>query len=288
VPKAVAGERHHRAKLYFGVEIEMEAGCAGTVDDVDNVVTDAGWWPKSDGSLACGLEAVSHPGTIRWWREPHRLAWLRQAADAGASAWRERTCGLHVHVSRGGLTPSAIAHMLAFFAAEPSYIAFVSRRRLSALRQWARIELDDDIGAVVRKARERGETSGRYVALNVCPPATVEVRVFRSTLYAPSVLRCIEWTHAVARWALSLDNCPEAPIARGMRPTLADFSAWLAGAGRLAIGAPAADTLTAWTAKYRETDIAARAMRNQVHPSTMARTIVGGGRAIDAIADGVR
>ena len=56
---------------------------------------------KSDGSLDCGMELVTHPMTLQYHME--QMPWknvLRKAVGLGYLSHRTTTCGLHVHISR--------------------------------------------------------------------------------------------------------------------------------------------------------------------------------------------
>ena len=66
--RIVGGQSYGRS-LYFGVEMEMECHGSSRADTANHIlenVTDDFVYIKDDGSLDCGIEAVTHPFTWEW------------------------------------------------------------------------------------------------------------------------------------------------------------------------------------------------------------------------------
>jgi hypothetical protein len=132
-----AGSRPKSAR-YFGVELEMEsAGSALSPADVArwiNANCEARYYCKHDGSLANGVEVVSHPASFAAWcaRGP-LIDFAHYAATNGFRSYQTNTCGMHVHVSRNNLSAVALARLLTFMRS--NYWAFVkfSKRDRAAL-----------------------------------------------------------------------------------------------------------------------------------------------------------
>lgn len=86
---------------YMGFELEMEGGNSdwSEAEAVARIHAALGElvYCKEDGSLSYGLEMVSHPGTIEFWRQ---VNWsiLERLAKSGHRAWDTNTAGLHVHL----------------------------------------------------------------------------------------------------------------------------------------------------------------------------------------------
>lgn len=144
-------DRESREHLTFGVELECEPRRDGAPkmdadelsDRIDEIASDRVYC-KSDGSLSCGLEIVSHPGTlahhmyVMHWRQIQRTC-----EKAGFRSHDTDNSGLHVHVGRAQLgstdaerdeTIRKVQVLFILYAAE---LTRFSRRRRSCLERWA-------------------------------------------------------------------------------------------------------------------------------------------------------
>lgn len=206
---ATEKDRHasgYRARdgLYFGVEVEMEARGVGCDMQADaQGVTDGAngfLYVKEDGSIPCGFEVVSQPGTIAYWRE-HKLAHLSELAECGYRSYQTTTCGIHIHVSKRGMSALTQLKLLRFFRDNQDFVFRVSRRRRSEFNEWsphdARSTTDASLTNKVRTGRNLG---GRYAAVNVNNTATIEFRIFRGTLHTEAFRRNLEFLHAMIRY----------------------------------------------------------------------------------------
>ena len=96
------GERSN--ERFFGVELEIDGTeSRKNAGEILNVANDdaQNLYIKSDGSLDCGMELVTHPMTLQYHLE--QMPWknvLRKAVELGYLSHRTTTCGLHVHISR--------------------------------------------------------------------------------------------------------------------------------------------------------------------------------------------
>lgn len=227
------GERRGRDHLFLGVELEVELPEDCDRDDEARKAPEAAWYAKEDGSLTNGVEFVSHPGTWKWWNETD-LGWVE---DNGWKAYKTETCGMHVHISRRGLSKFTLYKILTFFAQNPEYVLRISRRERDFLDKWAAIEQGKEI--IYRKARY-GESRCRYQAVNVEGRNTVEFRIFRGTVNPERIKQNIAWVYGVVSW---LRNAPLSKL----RPH--DFHAWLRSAdGVKFLGKMAAPVLN-WSLK---------------------------------------
>lgn len=206
---------YHGEALTFGVELECDDGdsVADAVSDIAGVTDRA--YCKHDGSLSDGYEIVTHPGTLAWHRECFPWAEVCYASRSnGFHSHDTNTCGLHVHVGRGQLGPSSVltaAKMALIMARLRDWFVRFSRR--GGESRWASylapytLPADDDeaLRDVYRKLR----SSGRYLAVNVQPGDTVEIRIFRGSLVPETVLAAIELVSNLTLYARNhtLEEC---------------------------------------------------------------------------------
>lgn len=180
---------------YYGIELEMECisvereEAARTIRDSGNGFV----YIKSDCSLECGIEVVSHPGTLDFWTDPtgdanSMLACLDSMG--GVQAYDTETCGMHIHVGRASLSGYAQFRLMAFGARNDEYLFKVSRRKREKFDRYSG-EDTSSIRQMVHKAKG-GIEGSRYVSFN-CTTKTIECRIFRGTIHSSSVLRNLLW-----------------------------------------------------------------------------------------------
>lgn len=201
--------------LTFGVELECDGGndVSDAVNDIDRITDRC--YCKHDGSLSCGFEIVTHPGTLAWHRE--RFPWLDVcgvSVDNGFRSHDTDTCGLHVHVGReqlGGHAVETAAKMsLIMYRLKSWFVRFSRRKGETRWAEYVKPEspLGDDKLTFLRKYYDqlRGD---RYRAVNVRNISTVEIRIFRGTLNPDTVLACLELVSNLALYAIDheLEDC---------------------------------------------------------------------------------
>jgi len=238
----------------FGVEIEFVGVtpevvvaaivAAGVVcrDEGYNHDTRATWKVVRDGSLAvspgmpygaCG-ELVSPPLSGVEGIEQVRTV-LRALSACGATV--NRSCGMHVHVDAGDLSPSQIGRVMRRYAAFQAQIdGFMPASRRNS--RWARRLDDTVIGTVEGYASpsEMRRSAGyldRYYAVNAAAFArhgTVEFRQHSGSVNAGKVARwvafCLFFVAAsIESSTVAGSVAPVAPVApvagRGRRPNFA-------------------------------------------------------------------
>lgn len=153
---------------------------------------------KEDGSIS-GFEIVSHPATV----EAHRLLLkpevLRQlATEFKQSSWTSVNgtgAGLHVHIAKASFPkPSHVQRFQMFHYKNEEMIKKFAGRDS---RRWASFEKPDvGLSACSRGGRQHN----RYVALNFWNEKTIELRYFRGSLDANTVLGVLEFVHSMWRY----------------------------------------------------------------------------------------
>lgn len=183
--------------ILFGIELEVEAkgGDSGSgAEWVRNYLPDTYVCLKHDGSLGSGgFEIVTRPDSV----DVHRKYWTPLlGANPGKvlQSWQTGRCGMHVHVSRAGLSQLQLGKMLCFLndPANEGFVCKVAGRRNS---RWSRIE-KKKVGDI----RRPYAITDRYVALNLCNRRTAEFRIFKGTLSARGFFKNLEFCAALVEF----------------------------------------------------------------------------------------
>ena len=196
---------------YFGIELEIDV--AGKDDDYAKELLNIGnengehIYIKSDGSLADGMEIVSHPMTLDYHKN---FCWeniMRKAISLGYRSHQTSTCGLHIRVNRDSITETReeqdeiISHVLYFVERHWNELLKFSRRSEYAMNHWAaRYGYENSSKAILEKAKKGGK--GRYASVNLCNYATIEFRIFRGTLKYSTFIATLELVNAIIETAL--------------------------------------------------------------------------------------
>lgn len=183
--------------ILFGIELEVEAKGGDTgagAEWVRQYLPDAYVCLKHDGSLgAGGFEIVTRPDSV----EVHKKYWgplLGAQPGKVLQSWQTGRCGMHVHVSRRGLSQLQLGKMLCFLndPANEGFVCKVAGRRNS---RWSRIEKKK-----VTDIRRPYAVADRYVALNLCNSRTVEFRIFKGTLSTRGFFKNLEFCAALVEF----------------------------------------------------------------------------------------
>ena len=197
-------------RRYYGLELEIDgAGCdAGNADSILEWSQDESlYYIKSDSSLNCGLEIVTHPATLPFHLK--HMPWGRIVDRARALEYKShntKTCGLHIHVSTaafgvGNGANTATSKLVAlFWRLWPELVKF-SRRDEDQIYDWCRRNYDG-YGLNYRELNH-AKKKGRYMALNFSGPDTIEVRLFRGTLKLEAIYASIELIDVLVDFALT-------------------------------------------------------------------------------------
>ena len=177
--------------LFLGVELEVEA-CKTTQSNVANIAYDCFGsnriYCKRDGSLDYGVEIVTHPHSPQ---AIHQLDWeglTTRLKEAGARSWDPKTCGFHIHVNKEFLGADGLGFFIIMAYASKAVIEKVAGRTNSTWASWNR-----DVSKFA--------SDYRYMAINLVPTNTVEIRVFRGTLNPVRLRAYMELVTALALYA---------------------------------------------------------------------------------------
>lgn len=193
--------------LYLGMELELEIRntTSRKIEECAELANDAlghgdlGYL-KYDGSLRYGFEIVTHPMSYPYFVERFPWEMLRKLREEGG--YTNSHCGIHVHVSRAGFKGESHQYkwlawwhrskdeVTAFARRDPEDYASFNQRERQNVKQYA-------------KGRRYGSrwSAERYSAVNVTPPNTYEVRVFRSTLDKIKAQACLGLVDSSVKYA---------------------------------------------------------------------------------------
>lgn len=186
------------AGRYFGVELELERKSDTPLHEIAAQLLGAAntettlLFAEHDGSLRCGFELITQPLGL-----PQQIAlWSKVLAHPAAAEMKSHdteTCGLHVHVSRAGLSQLTIAKAVVFLNAEATedLVRCIARRYNTGYCHRKRAKL----------SRDAVQSGDRYEMLNTSGKQTVEFRIFRGSTRVQTVAACVEFAHAVLDWA---------------------------------------------------------------------------------------
>jgi hypothetical protein len=188
-----------RNGYFMGAELEVEAynvnrdEGAYRIHEIANPSGNYGerMFFENDGSLSDGFEMITQPMSLPMMAKTFRFL-ENPDAIAGLRSHMTRTCGLHVHVSKRGLTNLQINKIVAFVN-DPRHewlIRAVARRYST--------------GFCNIKHKKMGSLhwrqDDRYEAINIQPRHTIEFRIFRGSLKYRSVMAALEFCHALVQF----------------------------------------------------------------------------------------
>ena len=157
---------------------------------------------EEDGSLNHGFEMISQPMGL----DDHARLWktaLSPSLTRGLVSHNTETCGLHVHISRDGLTPLHLSKIICFVndPDNADLIKAVARRyngtssyTEDGRNNYCKVGGRRRLGRAFRDADDAGD---KYVAVNVNKGRTIEFRIFRGSLKYMAVMAAVEFTSAV-------------------------------------------------------------------------------------------
>ena len=208
--------------LTFGVELEVDKG-----DDHNELCDQLAElkqpiYMKHDGSLGDeGVEIVTHPCSLAY--HQYELRWAEIARICKANDYTSHdavTRGLHIHVGRRALGDDSTSRCST--AAKLVWLTWrlrfellkFSRRGEEQLNRWAafpRLPAPEALAqnGLLHKYALETVGDGRYQAINLCPTATVEFRLFRGTLKRETLIASIQLVNNLTKYALShtIEDC---------------------------------------------------------------------------------
>lgn len=204
-------------RLYFGIEVETEVrgGDYGSrrmaAEFASRLEIERLAYLKSDGSLECGFEIVSHPMTHNYFMKDASAFWdtiTSLKTSYGMMAWGTKTCGLHVHISRAGFNGGSHQHRFLQLVYNNKDFYEVMAGRSSS--HWAKFDdiIDPETGIKTFKNKFNRHGSDRYSAVNTNNRNTLEMRIFRGSLNPRFIKSAIDLAHASVEFTRTM-SVPE-------------------------------------------------------------------------------
>jgi hypothetical protein len=199
--KKVTSDWTARNKRYMGIELEVEIRSRdtkrGDVAERLHAALNDGQSGKrvhfeEDGSLTSGFEIITNPMGLDTHTE--FWSWLQDKdLIRGLRSHDTSTCGLHIHVSRRGMSNWQIARINTFIN-HPDNMELISKvaRRYSS--SYARIS--------EKKLSKAHYDADRYDALNLNNSETIEFRIFKGTLKYESLMAAVEFVNALVNFTM--------------------------------------------------------------------------------------
>lgn len=201
-----------KGNLYFGIELEFSHDSYGyreenlnkAIDCLNSGEFEKDYYFKEDSSLECGFETVSHPRTLSSWLEEREKfeKWLSFAADNVL----EGRDGLHIHISRKGMTVPHMTRFSAFMSMYSEQARIIARRNSTYSTYREKPHNGREVKALLRNR-------SRYEAVNWENSSTVELRIFRNTTSVTTFFACIEFAHAL--YQFTKNHCSLLEILKG-------------------------------------------------------------------------
>ena len=186
-----------KGNLFFGVELEQSHvyvdDCRYHYDRAQRCLNsddpkEPNFYIKEDSSLDNGIELVSHPRTLRSWLE--FLPTMETYFDDVKSCDPLNKDGLHIHISKRGMSEGHRVRFGTFFATYKEHIKVIARRESS----YSTYRDAPRSGKACRDLACNGVD--RYEAVNWYNDSTVEIRIFRTTDDLKIFYTCLEFCHA--------------------------------------------------------------------------------------------
>jgi hypothetical protein len=231
-PDAIFHSTDKNERLFFGIEIEVEAGnnlrsaseYAYQLESMDLA------YLKHDGSLNSGFEIVTHPMSHDFFKNQAQDLWLtleqlRTNSEYRVKSWDTKTCGLHIHISRTGFNGGAHMHrFLNLVYSNPDFYSTLAGRTSD---QWAKFtdihqreyarnsegdRIPDNFNGGYQIVSKRtfmhkldtSRNSDRYSAVNTNNRETLEMRIFRGTVNSDTIKAQLDLAHASVEYTRTL------------------------------------------------------------------------------------
>lgn len=203
--------RGHRERtrntLFLGMELEVEMSNNAQMKRKEAaratmVAMKGDCIVAHDGTLTNGFEIISVPATLNYhyemWKDILRSQLRRQIVS-----FKRASCGIHIHMSKEAFTDLALGKFMTFMThpKNTTFIEAVAQRKDNKYN----IRKATKITNVKSKTTLDGEFMGHYYAVNLDKPHTIEVRIFKGTLHYPSVMKNLEFCHALHSWVSSYE-----------------------------------------------------------------------------------
>jgi hypothetical protein len=158
---------------------------------------------EQDGSLNHGFEMVT--GYTGLDVHAKQLAFFKRPFE-GMKSHDTKTCGLHVHICKKGMSMFHAAKLILFMHDSRNQRLFKAIARRDSSR-YSQVKNKTGDYSWVKHAKSDGMrrlNEDRYESVNFQPERTVEFRLFKGTLRYETIMSCLEFTYAA--WFFTRDT----------------------------------------------------------------------------------
>ena len=186
---------------YFGLELEVlcHNPSKSAYQILESAPDDLIYF-KDDSSIAGqGFEMVTNPFSWSYYLKAKGdfMGILQEMRGVGATA--HKSCGIHIHVSRSAFKSQKHLYSFLRLVTAENNRAFTETMAGRSTDEWASLSNQGDKNTIIDKAKCKDKSSGfgRYTAVNMDNSATIEIRIFRSTLDDLEFFKNIEYVKAM-------------------------------------------------------------------------------------------
>lgn len=211
--------------IFMGIEIEVvpreahrsNSGRSALVSKISNSSFGDHCIIKSDASIGdYGFEIVTIPATLNY----HRDMFINHFFDKTNALHKDilatATCGIHVHISKKAFASKLELGRFITFINKPENAFFITdmsgRKGNDYCQKFVlkgKNEKGIDLSAKIAKSiNMTGSTHAfnRKSAVNLCTPATVEIRIFKASNSKNNVIRKVEFCESLVHFASMSGN----------------------------------------------------------------------------------
>ena len=192
--------------IYYGMELEI--GVKNNPSDISRYmdrhinkskgINENFVYIKSDSSVnsGVGIEIVTHPASYTFIKDNKPL-FDRIFDIKYFGGFVDKTCGMHVHISKNGFHSLHLKKFLSFIYGNPDYSYMVSERNS---REWVGHYCSLDVSdSVINDMVRRFDNAGmnRHIAVNLEAENTVEVRIFQGVIEWDKFIKNVQFVSSV-------------------------------------------------------------------------------------------
>lgn len=179
-------------KLFFGVELETidrERKTEDIIKEYEDFLI-----AKTDGSLPSnGVEFNTAPATF----ETQVKKWdkiLDSLKEHKFISYDEESTGIHIHLSKSAIDQQTIDSMLFFINKEENqgFLEKIAQRKACRWCEYAGMKKKKEV-----KEHKDNFSNDKYKALNIAPQYTIELRIFKGTIFKTSFMKNLEFANSL-------------------------------------------------------------------------------------------
>lgn len=196
--------------LFLGTEDEQEFNdiddFSGVIDELLEISNSENELIvlKEDGSLNdLGMEIVTLPISLNWYKIPENAEKFKEIFRIlnAYKAVSSKNCGMHVHMSRAGITEEHEIKMEMFFQRHRENLYIIAGRGENG---YAKFSTGRDLSDK-ENFKAKNCASSRYRALNWRNSRTVEIRIFAAVSEFSAYMKNIEFSHCFYQYTKTAD-----------------------------------------------------------------------------------